>query len=481
MILFRSTHSQDVFRGKLLLKKTLLLTGLMVILISMSFGTRVLADSSNILGNHDFSQGFYTADDDLDERGAGNFDTENSWLFLLNNGDAAAEIDDGALKVDIDSGGFTSYAVQLLQAPVTLEEGYRYRVKFEARASKERDIELKLGGTEDRNWVSYNQGEGDTDGMLFDLTEEMESYEFDFVMDEETDEMARFEFQLGLDNGTVWLDNVELSKIEEVEEAERPDDRPEKEWVYDDEFFFLFNVAVGGDWPGYPDETTEFPARMKVDYIQVYDRDGNLEWEDRFEESEINRDYWTFETGNGHAQGIPGWGNDELQYYTDGENAWIEDDILILEAREEERTDQFGSYDYTSTRMITQSSVSMKYGRVEISAKLPDGGQGIWPALWMLGENIDEVDWPDCGEIDIMEFLGQNPDEIHGTVHGPGHYGGDGLGDNYLLPEGDFTEDFHTFILEWEEDEIRWYVDDEEDPFHRIRKTSAGGVEKVNQ
>ncbi len=478
MLLSREDSAEEKFKGAFFLKQTLLLTGMLVILLSLVFGRAVLAESNNLLGNHDFSQGFYTTDDDLAEKGTGNFDTEGSWLFMLHGGEASAEIDEGAFKVDISSGGATSYAVQLLQAPVTIEEGYKYRIRFDARASKPRDIEIKIGGTAERNWAAYNQGEGDTYGMLFDLTEEMETYEFDFVMEQETDDLARFEFQLGLDTGTIWIDNVELIKLEQVDEAERPDAEPEREWVYDDEFFFIFNVAVGGHWPGYPDETTEFPTRMKVDYIQVYDQEGNLEWEDRFEEPEINQDYWTFEIGNGHAQGIPGWGNAELQYYTEGENAWIEDDILILEAREETRTDEFGSYDYTSTRMITQSKVNMKYGRVEISAKLPDGGQGIWPALWMLGENIDEAGWPQCGEIDIMEFLGQYPDEIHGTVHGPGHYAGDGIGDNYQLPEGDFTEDFHTFILEWEEDEIRWYVDDEDEPFHRIRKTSAGGVEK---
>jgi len=433
--------------------------------------------SANLLGNEDFTQEIYRVDDDLEEEGTGNFDTLNNWLFLENGGQATAELDDERLKIDISDGGGSSYAVQLLQAPLTIEEGYRYQVSFDARASKERDMEIKIGGTGGRGWTSYNPGQGDTNGMLFDLTEEMTTYEFDFVMNEETDDLARFEFQLGLDDGTIWIDNVEIEQVEQVEEADRTEPEPDTEWVYDDEFFFIFNVAVGGHWPGYPDETTEFPTSMEVDYIKVFDQDGNLEWEDQFDGDEINEDYWTFEVGNGHAQGIPGWGNAELQYYTDGENAWIEDDRLIIEAREEERTDEFGSYDYTSTRMITQSKVSMEYGRVEISAKLPDGGQGVWPALWMLGEDIVEVDWPQSGEIDIMEFLGQNRDEVHGTVHGPGHYAGDGIGNNYILPEGDFTEGFNTFILEWEEDEMRWYVNDE--LFHAIERTENNGVRKV--
>ena len=445
-----------------------------------AFSLTAIVQADNLLGNEDFNQEIYRADDDLEEEGTGNFDTLNNWLFLENGGQATAVVVDESFKVDISDGGGTSYAVQLLQAPLTIEEGYRYRVSFEARASKERDMEIKIGGTGGRSWAPYNPGEGDTYGMLFDLTEEMTAYEFDFVMNEETDDLARFEFQLGLDDGTIWIDNVEIEQVEQVEEVDRTEPEPDTEWVYDDEFFFIFNVAVGGHWPGYPDETTEFPTRMEVDYIRVFDQDGNLEWEDQFDGGEINEDYWTFEVGNGHEQGIPGWGNEELQYYTEGENSWIEDDRLIIEAREEERSDEFGSYDYTSTRMITQSKASMEYGRVEISAKLPDGGQGVWPALWMLGEDIDEVGWPQCGEIDIMEFLGQNQDEVHGTVHGPGHYAGDGIGSNYILPEGDFTEEFNTFILEWEEDEMRWYVKDDKDPFHRIIRTEAGGVEAAN-
>ncbi len=126
--------------------------------------------------------------------------------------------------------------------------------------------------------------------MLFDLTEEMTTYEFDFVMNEETDDLARFEFQLGLDDGTIWIDNVEIEQVEQVEEADRTEPEPDTEWVYDDEFFFIFNVAVGGHWPGYPDETTEFPTSMEVDYIKVFDQDGNLEWEDQFDGDEINED-----------------------------------------------------------------------------------------------------------------------------------------------------------------------------------------------
>ena len=268
-----------------------------------------------------------------------------------------------------------------------------------------------------------------------------------------------------------------VGEIDEFPVEEEQDfDRNPGDWVFDHEYYFIFNVAVGGLWPGYPDETTSFPQQMKVDYIRVFDRNGDLEWNDEFEGSEINNDYWTFEVGNGHENGIPGWGNEELQYYTENDNAWIEDDTLILEAREESVSDQYGSYDYTSTRMITQNKVDMKYGRVEIKAKMPEG-QGIWPALWMLGNSIEEVGWPDCGEIDIMEYLGNEQNTVHGTVHGPGYSAGDGIGSSYKLEGENFSDDFNIFILEWEEDEMRWYVNDEDEPFHKVVKTVDGGIE----
>ncbi len=115
--------------------------------------------SANLLGNEDFTQEIYRVDDDLEEEGTGNFDTLNNWLFLENGGQATAELDDERLKIDISDGGGSSYAVQLLQAPLTIEEGYRYQVSFDARASKERDMEIKIGGTGGRGWTSYNPGQ----------------------------------------------------------------------------------------------------------------------------------------------------------------------------------------------------------------------------------------------------------------------------------------------------------------------------------
>lgn len=177
-----------------------------------------------------------------------------------------------------------------------------------------------------------------------------------------------------------------------------------------------------------------------------------LVWHDEFDGPEIDRSNWTFDIG-GH-----GWGNNELQTYTDrAENARIEDGMLVIEARKEE----FVRRDYTSARLKTQGLHAWTYGRIEARMKLPYGN-GIWPAFWMLGANIQQTPWPASGEIDIMEYIGREPNRVYGTVHGPGYSGSGGVGHFTSLPEGALTNEFHVFAVEWEENEIRWYVDDEQ-------------------
>ncbi|MDK2886546.1 MAG: hypothetical protein PWP54_1104 [Thermosipho sp. (in: thermotogales)] len=184
-----------------------------------------------------------------------------------------------------------------------------------------------------------------------------------------------------------------------------------------------------------------------------------LIWSQEFDDSVIDRNVWNFEIGNGHSKGIPGWGNNELEYYTDGENAYIQNGILVIEARKEGRRDAYGTYNYTSSRMTTQGKFEVKYGRIEVRAKFPYG-KGLWPAVWMLGSDIGSVGWPNCGEIDIVEFLGHESTKVYGTVHGPGYSGGNSISGSYELTDPDFTEDFHTFGIIWDEEKIDFYVDD---------------------
>ena len=195
----------------------------------------------------------------------------------------------------------------------------------------------------------------------------------------------------------------------------------------------------------------------------------DLIWRDEFSGAAIDESKWNFEIGNGNW----GWGNNELQYYKK-ENAQIYEDHLVITALKE----NFNGFDYTSTRMTTQNKFDFKYGRVDIRANLPFG-QGIWPALWMLGSNFNTAGWPACGEIDIMELVGHEPSTCYGTAHwrdGGGNnasYGG-----NTNLSSGIFNNEFHVFSIVWNASTIRWYVDDVE--YHVLSTTDAALSEFQN-
>ncbi len=135
---------------------------------------------------------------------------------------------------------------------------------------------------------------------------------------------------------------------------------------------------------------------------------------------------------------------------------------MVINALKETYTGPDGiKRDYTSARLKTQGKFAQVYGRFETRIKIPYG-QGIWPAFWMLGNDIDKVDWPTCGEIDVMENIGREPSIVHGTIHGPGYSGGDGLGAPFSFSDGRrFADDFHIYAVEWEPNVIRTYVDEQ--------------------
>lgn len=165
-----------------------------------------------------------------------------------------------------------------------------------------------------------------------------------------------------------------------------------------------------------------------------------------------------------HDLGGGGWGNNEPQTYTPGnDNAFYDGEgHLVIEARRETRTGEDGlEREFTSARLKTQGLFSQRYGKAEARLKVPRG-QGIWPAFWMLGDSFATVGWPACGEIDIMENVGNSPGWLHGTLHGPGYSGGAGLQGSIELPDGAaLADDFHVYGVEWDPDGIRWYVDGE--------------------
>jgi len=163
-----------------------------------------------------------------------------------------------------------------------------------------------------------------------------------------------------------------------------------------------------------------------------------------------NSSIWTYDIGGN------GWGNNELQYYTDrSQNVAVQNGYLIITAEKE----NFEEASYTSARILSKGLFEQAYGRFEARIKLP-WGQGIWPAFWLLGGDIDTNNWPNCGEIDIMEYRGQNPTTVLGTVHGPGYSGGESISKSYSLTNDRFDTGFHVFGIEWTPDYINYYVDD---------------------
>ncbi len=198
--------------------------------------------------------------------------------------------------------------------------------------------------------------------------------------------------------------------------------------------------------------------------------DCALVWSDEFEGTEVDRSRWSFQFGDGTDFGLPpGWGNNELQYYR-AENATVAGGFLTITAREE----SVGGRDYSSARLRSLGKGDWTYGRVEMRARMPIG-QGLWTAFWMLPSDSIYGGWAASGEIDIVEYLGDQPDRILGTIH----YGGPFPRNtyqttDYFLPNGSFHDDFHVYAVEWEPGEIRWYVDGTHYSTH-TRWYSTGG------
>ena len=209
------------------------------------------------------------------------------------------------------------------------------------------------------------------------------------------------------------------------------------------------------------DPTVDEQRPREVSHVRIstaVSSDWQLIWHDEFRGrrgSKPDKRKWTAELGGG------GWGNQEFEFYTD-HNAYQDGKgHLVIEARRENPANSscwYGPCRYTSARLITKGKFALTYGRVEGRIKIPSG-QGIWPAFWMLGQDIDVVGWPKCGEIDIMENIGREPATIHGTIHGPNYFGAGGISENYSLKEGRFADRFHIFAVEWDSHQISFFVD----------------------
>lgn len=186
-----------------------------------------------------------------------------------------------------------------------------------------------------------------------------------------------------------------------------------------------------------------------------------LVWHDEFDGTAVDPANWTYDLGGG------GWGNGEMEHYTNRpENVRVEAGQLVIEARQEKYE---GSY-YTSARLKTQGLQAFQYGWVEARLKVP-AGAGLWPAFWMLGADFNGQNWPDCGEIDIMEYIGKEPDLIMGTLHGPGYSGAVGFS-KWNRQKYAIADDFHTYAVHSQPDQIDWYYDGVK--YHTVTRADVG-------
>ncbi len=231
---------------------------------------------------------------------------------------------------------------------------------------------------------------------------------------------------------------------------------------------------IGQDWSDagglsfwYYGQGSNKPVQLTVGNNKVAPTNPSkwrLVWSDEFNAkagTAPNATVWANEVGDGTANGIPGWGNDELEYYTSGGANASTDGmgnlVITTAAADGSLMCYYGPCKYTSARLLTKNRLEVAYGRMEARVKVPSGA-GLWPAFWMLGTDIDQVGWPQTGEIDIMEYVARLPNQIFGTIHGPGYSGGQSYGKTVDLGKP-VADDYHTYAVEWQPDKITWLFD----------------------
>jgi beta-glucanase (GH16 family) len=256
-----------------------------------------------------------------------------------------------------------------------------------------------------------------------------------------------------------------------------------QDWTGTEAVSFWYHGAGGGD---------EVVVTLKDNRADDPGPDGwELVWSDEFDApagTAPDSRSWTHEIGDMTPDGKNGWGNDELQFYTDDPaNAATDGEgnlVITLDEADGSQECYYGPCEFTSARLLTQHKEEFAYGRIESRLKVPDGGPGLWPAFWSLGTDITYNPWPGSGEIDIMEYVSRLPEEIFGTVHGPGYSGGGSIGDIWdfgmpvyeapLAGTADFSnEGYHTFTVEWEPELITWYVDGVQ--YHQVTPADLPG------
>ena len=245
----------------------------------------------------------------------------------------------------------------------------------------------------------------------------------------------------------------------------------EQDWTGTESLAFWYNGTGGGE---------EVIVSLKDNRAPDPGPSGwSLVWADEFDEpagTAPNPANWAYEIGDTTPDGKNGWGNDELQYYTDDpDNAATDGNgnlVITLDEADGSQECYYGPCEFESARLLTQNKAEFAYGRIESRLQVPDGGDGLWPAFWSLGTDITYNPWPGAGEIDFMEYVSRLPNEIFGTVHGPGYNGGGSIGGIYDFG-APVSDDYHTFTVEWEPDLITWYVDGIQ--YHQVTPANVPG------
>ena len=322
-----------------------------------------------------------------------------------------------------------------------------------------------------------NGGEGDIQMTVSDISkfegDENSTYEFKVRISRATSQTITVDYKTvdaaaiaGEDyvatNGTLSFSGSETEKIVMVEILADTIKEADEDFIV--RISNPTNAIIDkGDGTGILRNDDTFLPGSDDGYITPTSYAGyDLVWQDEFDGTSINTSCWTHETGD------HGWGNNELQNYTtSNDNSFVSDGKLYIEAREQNAGSQ-----YTSARMISSGCAEFQYGRIDVRARLPQG-QGIWPAIWMLGANFWTDGWPECGEIDIMELVGHEPNKVHGTIHWFNDSNGQkaDTGSSKTLESGIFADEFHVFTIIWDSQKIKWLVDDE--VFREVEITAA--------
>lgn len=372
----------------------------------------------------------------------------NGWgWYLAPNAMAYRSIVNGEIYVQIPDDGDATHHIQVNRPNLTIVNGRQYALYFDAHATSGTRNIVAVAGMMENPYTAFGS-------QTFSITATKQRYSFTFTMTQPTQFLSQVSFQLGDPSAIlkpgVYLDNIAL---------------------YD---------LTGG--------ATPTPSPMPTPTVSY----NTLVWSDEFNGTSVDTSNWTFETGTGQN----GWGNQELEYYR-SQNATVSGGMLLIQAKKE----NYRGSNYTSARMKTQGKREFQYGRFEARVKLPYG-QGIWPAFWTLGYDINTVSWPACGEIDILEMVGGGSggdsselrdDTIVSSVHYKQVDGSHmNKGNITTLPTGIFADGFHTVSMVWDANYIYFFLDgvqygaqeitsaDRYDEFHKrhfiLLNLAVGGV-----